>query len=143
MLKSKVVILETKDIINEDIQNEEYLSQVLHSKAIEEKISYLLAQADPLATIKNSEDSSHFKILSAYVSEMRDKLAKAYAQNKELSLKYKALASRRHRHESENTEYNVDFLIGKVKSYERLTEKLQHQLEKAIKMNDIYMRRGQ
>ena len=46
----------------------------LNHKEFDDKISSLLSQGDPLITIKNSDDASHFKILKAYIIELREKL---------------------------------------------------------------------
>ena len=59
MLKSKLVVMETKDLMDgsEDVELKEF----------EERVIANMGQNDPLPAIKNSSDSSHFQLMKAYV----------------------------------------------------------------------------
>lgn len=83
----------------------------------------MLSQGDPLIAIKNSDDASHFKILKAYIIELREKLEKVHGQRKEYSRKYKSISSKFTRvvEESNRNEEENKILRGKVEGFEKLT----------------------
>lgn len=70
MLKSKIVLLEAKDFL-EEAGDDDY-----NQKFFEERLNLLVAQNDPLNTIKNNEDSSHFRILKSFIVDLQDKIYK-------------------------------------------------------------------
>lgn len=70
MLKSKIVLLEAKDFL-EEAGDDDY-----NQKFFEERLNLLVAQNDPLNAIKNNEDSSHFRILKSFIVDLQDKIYK-------------------------------------------------------------------
>lgn len=54
----------------------------------------LLSQNDPLLYIKNQEDSSHFRILKAFIVDLQDKIYKISSERKEISRKYKSIKTK-------------------------------------------------
>lgn len=70
MLKSKIIVLEAKQFLEEAGDDDS------DQKFFEEKLNILLSQNDPLLYIKNQEDSSHFRILKAFIVDLQDKIYK-------------------------------------------------------------------
>lgn len=85
MLKSKIVVLEAKEFL-EEAGDDDY-----DQKFFEERLNLLVAQNDPLNSIKNHEDSSHFRILKSFIVDLQDKVYKASTQKKEVTKKYKSI----------------------------------------------------
>lgn len=50
-----------------------------------------MSQNDPLNSIKNQDDNSHFRILKAFIVDLQDKVYKANSQKKEVTKKYKSI----------------------------------------------------
>ena len=98
----------------------------------------MLSQGDPLIAIKNSDDTDHFKILKAYIIELREKLDKVHGQKKEYSRKYKSVSSKFTRMVDESGRFEEEnkILRGKVEGFEKLTEKLQSELERSLIMHE-------
>ena len=85
MLKSKIVLLEAKDFL-EEAGDDDY-----NQKFFEQRLNLLVAQNDPLNTIKNHEDSSHFRILKSFIVDLQDKIYKINNEKKEITRKYKSM----------------------------------------------------
>ena len=76
MLKSKIVVLEAKEFL-EEAGDEDY-----DQKEFEERLNLLISQNDPIHTIRNQEDSSHFRIMKGFIVDLQDKIIKIAAQKK-------------------------------------------------------------
>ena len=70
MLKSKVVVLEAKQFL-EQAGEDEY-----NQKEFEERLSLMISQNDPLQSIKNGDDNSHFKLLKSFILDLQEKIYK-------------------------------------------------------------------
>ena len=90
----------------------------------------MISQNDPLQSIKNGEDNSHFKLLKSFILDLQDKIYKINSGKKELSRKYKSIKGKFVKNAEQLTVYEEQnkLLKGKVEGYERLTEKLQYEL---------------
>lgn len=77
-------------MVDSDIANDAEL------KDYEEKVLAGLSLSDPLATIKNSGDSSHFLLMKNYIIELKEKLSKATVAKKEYERKYRSLKEKFH-----------------------------------------------
>ena len=83
MLKSKLVVVETKELMEQ--------SEDVELKEFEERVIANIGQNDPLPAIKNSSDSSHFQLMKPYVVDLKHKLTKALIDKKEYEKKYRSL----------------------------------------------------
>jgi hypothetical protein len=128
MLKSKIVVLEAKEFL-EEAGDDDY-----GQKEFEERLNLLVSQNDPLNSIKNKEDHSHFRILKAFIVDLQDKIYKITVQKKELTKKYKSVKNKFVKNAQELIVYEEQNKVmkGKLEGYERLTEKLQFELEKSL-----------
>lgn len=110
MLKSKIVVLESREVMDEGVDFD------FNHKEFDEKIHHLLAQGDPLIGIKNSDETSHFKILKNYIVELREKLQKVHIQRKQYTKKYKSVSQKFTKlvEDSANYEEETKILRGKV-----------------------------
>ena len=84
MLKSKIIVVETKEFMDG-------IGEDAELKDFEEKVIANLTQSDPLTSIKNSSDSSHFQLMKGYVVELKEKLSKAVVEKREYEKKYRSL----------------------------------------------------
>jgi hypothetical protein len=73
MLKSKLIMIETKDLMEGSMAEDTEL------KEFEDKVIANMGLSDPLQGIKNSGDSSHFQLMKRYVVELKEKLGRAMA----------------------------------------------------------------
>lgn len=75
MLKSKLIVVETKELMEggEDWELKEF----------EERVLVNLGQNDPLPAIKNSSDSSHFQLMKGYLVDLKEKLGRALQERKD------------------------------------------------------------
>lgn len=95
-------------------------------------------QNDPLATIKNGSDSSHFQLMKTYIIDLKEKLAKAVVSRREYEKKYRSLKEKL----TDKAEKSISFeeqnklLKGKIEGYERLTDRLQYELQKSIEVHE-------
>lgn len=53
-----------------------------------------MAQHDPVESIKNGDDSSHFRLLKSFILDLQDKIYRLSSDKKELSRKYKSVKSK-------------------------------------------------
>lgn len=83
MLKSKLVVVETKELMEGGEDGE--------LKEFEERVLVNLGQNDPLMAIKNSSDSSHFQLMKGYLVELKEKLSRALQERKDYEKKYRSL----------------------------------------------------
>lgn len=83
MLKSKLVVVETKELMEGGEDGE--------LKEFEERVLVNLGQNDPLTAIKNSSDSSHFQLMKGYLVELKEKLSRALQERKDYEKKYRSL----------------------------------------------------
>lgn len=109
-----------------------------NQKEFEERLSLMISQNDPLQSIKNGEDNSHFKLLKSFILDLQDKIYKINSEKKEVSRKYKSIKGKFVKNAEQLTIYEDQnkLLKGKVEGYERLTEKLQYELEKSLHINE-------
>ena len=63
-------------------------------KEFEERLGLLLAQNDPLMSLKNGEDTSHFRIMKSFIVDLQEKIYKVGSEKKEISKKYKSMKSK-------------------------------------------------
>ena len=116
MLKGRLIVMETKDVMEGEADFGDL-------KDLEERVLSTAAQNDPLVTIKNGSDSSHFQLMKTYIIDLKDKLAKAIVGRKEFEKKYRSLKEKL----TEKAEKSISFeeqnklLKGKIEGYERLT----------------------
>ncbi len=54
----------------------------------------MISQHDPLQSIKNGDDNSHFRILKSFILDLQDKIYKIHSDKKEVSRKYKSIKSK-------------------------------------------------
>lgn len=69
MLKNRITILESKEIIDSAGFDEDS-----DLKVFEDKINFMMAKSDPLNSIKNSEDNNHFVQMKSYITDLQSKL---------------------------------------------------------------------
>lgn len=116
MLKGRLIVMETKDVMEGDADFGDL-------KDLEERVLSTAAQNDPLASIKNGSDSSHFQLMKTYIIDLKEKLAKAIVGRKEFEKKYRSLKEKL----TDKAEKSISFeeqnklLKGKIEGYERLT----------------------
>ena len=113
MLKSKIVVLESREVVDEAADFD------FNPKEFDDKITRLLSQGDPLVGIKNSDETSHFKVLKAYIVELREKLDRVNDERREYTKKYKSLSGRFTKlvEESSHFEEENKVLRGKVEGF--------------------------
>lgn len=69
MLKNRITILESKEIIDSAGFDEDS-----DLKVFEDKINYMMTKTDPLHTIKNSDDNTHFITMKSFITDLQVKL---------------------------------------------------------------------
>lgn len=127
MLKGKLIVIETKDAMDSEVDFGDL-------KELEERILSTPAPNDPLIAIKNSADSSHFQLMKNYIFDLKEKLSKAVQGKREYEKKYRSIKEKL----TEKAEKSITFeeqnklLKGKLESFERLTERLQYELQKCM-----------
>lgn len=72
MLKNRITILESKEIIEGAGFDED--SEL---KDFEDKINFIMSSTDPLATIKNGDDNTHFITMKSFITELQFKVQSA------------------------------------------------------------------
>ena len=77
MLKGKLIVIETKDVM-------ESQAEFADLRQLEERILTTVGPNDPLVSIKNSSDSSHFQLMKSYIVDLKEKLAKTVVGKKEV-----------------------------------------------------------
>ena len=75
MLKGRLIVLETKDAMDSEMEFNDL-------KDLEERVLATANQSDPLHSIKNGSDSSHFQLMKSYIVDLKEKLSKAVASKK-------------------------------------------------------------
>lgn len=58
-------------------------------KMFEDKISFMMNKNDPLNTIKNSDDNTHFIQMKSYITDLQTKLQSVIEQKQSIEKKYK------------------------------------------------------
>jgi hypothetical protein len=98
----------------------------------------MIAQNDPLHAIKNGDDNSHFRLLKSFIFDLQDKIYRINNEKKDASKKYRSIKNKfvKNAEQLGVLEDQNKLLKGKVEGYERLTEKLQYELEKSLSTNE-------
>ena len=83
----------------------------------------MISQHDPLHSIKNGDDNSHFRILKSFILDLQDKIYKLNSDKKYISKKYKSIKGKFLNNAEQLSIYEEQnkVLKGKVEGYERLT----------------------
>ena len=64
MLKGRLIVMETKDVMEGDADFGDL-------KDLEERVLASAGQSDPLNSIKNGSDSSHFQLMKTYIIDLK------------------------------------------------------------------------
>ena len=132
MLRNKIVVIEAKEFLDEAGDD------VYDQKEFEARLNDMLIQNDPLASLKNGEDTSHFRILKSFIVDLQEKIYKQSIEKKEATKKYKSIKSRfvKTAEQLKFYEEQNKMMKGKLEGYERLSEKLHFELEKSLASNE-------
>lgn len=97
-----------------------------------------MAKTDPLDAIKNGDDNTHFLTMKSFITDLQVKLQTVIDQKVHVEKKYKNLKMKFCKKAEENIilEENHKLLKGKLEGYERLTEKLNYELERSIQAHE-------
>ena len=134
MLKGRLIVLQTKDAMDSEMEFNDL-------KDLEERVLATANQSDPLHSIKNGSDSSHFQLMKSYIVDLKEKLSKAVASKKQYEKKYRSLKEKLtdKAEKSINYEDQNKLLKGKIEGFQRLTQRLQFQLQKSIQAHEEEM----
>ncbi len=86
MLKNKITILESKEIIDSAGFDEDS-----DLKVFEDKINYMMAKNDPAEMIRNTDDNTHFITMKSFITDLQVKLQTVIEQKQMIEKKYKSI----------------------------------------------------
>lgn len=88
--------------------------------------------------IKNSDENSHFTTMKSFITDLQVKLQSVIEQKQSIEKKYKNIKMKFNKKAEENIilEGNNKLLKGKLEGFERLTEKLNYELERSMQAHE-------
>lgn len=98
----------------------------------------MMSKNDPAMTIKNSDDNTHFMTMKSFITDLQMKLQTVIQQKQAFEKKYKTIKLKFCKKAEENIilEESNKLLKGKLEGFEKLTEKLNYELERSMQAHE-------